>query len=169
MSPLLSASPIPMDLLTLKLLVMARAIPLNLTASVSGAYGSHHPIFRFHFSCISLLTVHRSISVPTLLISPWVGKGVIEHNGINNGLTYTHSSLAAFISTVCLAPPAQSVTDQVLTVQLITLSAVEPRRRHAFDHPYGVCVVFRAPYHQPVPFGPPTHTPQPRPILTNYL
>ncbi|KAF8817084.1 extracellular phospholipase C [Phlegmacium glaucopus] len=38
------------------------------------------------------------VRVPTLLISPWVQKGVIEHNGINNGLTYTHSSIAAFIA-----------------------------------------------------------------------
>ncbi|KAF8802573.1 PLC-A group protein Nfis1 [Phlegmacium glaucopus] len=37
------------------------------------------------------------VRVPTLLISPWVGKGVVEHNGVNNGLTYTHSSLPAFI------------------------------------------------------------------------
>jgi phospholipase C len=40
------------------------------------------------------------VRVPTLIISPWVGKGVIEHNGINNGLTYTHSSIAGFISTL---------------------------------------------------------------------
>ncbi len=40
------------------------------------------------------------ISVPTILISPWVEKGAIEHNGTNNGNVYSHSSIAGFISKV---------------------------------------------------------------------
>ncbi|KAF8996212.1 phosphoesterase [Cyathus striatus] len=39
------------------------------------------------------------VRVPTLILSPWVGKGVIEHEGINGqGLTYSHSSIPGFIS-----------------------------------------------------------------------
>ncbi len=38
------------------------------------------------------------IRVPTLLISPWVGKGVVEHKGSNAGGEYTHTSLPAFLS-----------------------------------------------------------------------
>lgn len=37
------------------------------------------------------------VRVPTLLISPWVGKGVIEKKGSNNGGEYSHSSLVGFI------------------------------------------------------------------------
>ena len=37
------------------------------------------------------------LRVPTLLISPWVGKGVIETKGQNEGQEYTHTSIAAFI------------------------------------------------------------------------
>ena len=36
--------------------------------------------------------------VPTLLISPWVGKGVVENKGINNGGEYTHTSILGFLS-----------------------------------------------------------------------
>ncbi|KAK9360067.1 hypothetical protein V1504DRAFT_434254, partial [Lipomyces starkeyi] len=35
--------------------------------------------------------------MPTLVISPWVKKGVIEHKGKNHGKEYTHTSMAAFI------------------------------------------------------------------------
>ena len=38
------------------------------------------------------------IRVPTLLISPWVGKGVVEHKGRNAGGEYTHTSLAAWMA-----------------------------------------------------------------------
>ncbi|KAK9368811.1 phosphoesterase [Lipomyces kononenkoae] len=38
------------------------------------------------------------VRVPTLVISPWVGRGVIEHKGTNNGGEYTHTSIAAFIA-----------------------------------------------------------------------
>jgi phospholipase C len=37
------------------------------------------------------------VRVPTLLISPWVGKGVIEHEGRNNGGEYTHTSILGFL------------------------------------------------------------------------
>lgn len=38
------------------------------------------------------------IRVPTLLISPWVGKGVIEHKGQNKGGEYTHTSILGFLN-----------------------------------------------------------------------
>ena len=37
------------------------------------------------------------VRVPTLLISPWVGKGVVEHKGTNNGGEYTHTSILGFL------------------------------------------------------------------------
>jgi phospholipase C len=37
------------------------------------------------------------VRVPTLLISPWVGKGVVEHKGSNNGGEYTHTSILGFL------------------------------------------------------------------------
>lgn len=37
------------------------------------------------------------VRVPTLLISPWVGKGNIEHAGSNNGGEYTHTSILGFL------------------------------------------------------------------------
>ena len=40
-------------------------------------------------------------SVPTLVISPWVEKGALEHLG-KNDLIYSHSSLPAFISKVTI-------------------------------------------------------------------
>ena len=43
---------------------------------------------------------HIYLSVPTIAISPWVQEGIVEHSGINNGLTYSHSSIAGFISKV---------------------------------------------------------------------
>lgn len=38
------------------------------------------------------------VRVPTLVISPWVGKGLIENKGCNNGGEYTHTSILAFIN-----------------------------------------------------------------------
>ncbi|KAK9327247.1 phosphoesterase family-domain-containing protein [Lipomyces starkeyi] len=38
------------------------------------------------------------VRVPTLVISPWVEKGMIEHKGKNNCKEYTHTSIAAFIA-----------------------------------------------------------------------
>lgn len=38
------------------------------------------------------------IRVPTLLISPWVGKGLIENKGQNFGGEYTHTSILNFLS-----------------------------------------------------------------------
>ncbi len=37
------------------------------------------------------------VRVPALVISPWVGKGVIEEKGQNRGGEYTHTSIPAFI------------------------------------------------------------------------
>jgi len=37
------------------------------------------------------------VRVPTLLISPWVGKGVVEKKGRNNGGEYSHTSLVGFV------------------------------------------------------------------------
>lgn len=36
--------------------------------------------------------------VPTLVISPWVGKGVVEKQGKNKGGEYTHTSILGFVS-----------------------------------------------------------------------
>jgi phospholipase C len=37
------------------------------------------------------------VRVPTLLISPWVEKGLIEHKGHNKGGEYTHTSILGFL------------------------------------------------------------------------
>ncbi|KAF5879565.1 putative phosphatidylglycerol specific protein [Botrytis fragariae] len=37
------------------------------------------------------------VRVPTLLISPWVGKGVVENKGKNKGGEYTHTSIIGFL------------------------------------------------------------------------
>ncbi|KAH8896795.1 phosphoesterase [Thozetella sp. PMI_491] len=36
--------------------------------------------------------------VPTMLISPWVGKGLVENKGSNFGGEYSHTSILAFLS-----------------------------------------------------------------------
>lgn len=38
------------------------------------------------------------VRVPTLLISPWVGKGVVENKGSNKGGEYTHTSILGFLN-----------------------------------------------------------------------
>lgn len=38
------------------------------------------------------------VRVPTLVISPWVGKGVVENKGQNNGGEYTHTSILGFVN-----------------------------------------------------------------------
>ncbi|KAI9305207.1 phosphoesterase [Cunninghamella echinulata] len=38
------------------------------------------------------------VRVPTLLLSDWVPKGVVEHKGANNGGEYTHSSILGFLA-----------------------------------------------------------------------
>ncbi|CAM0138470.1 hypothetical protein VKS41_007085 [Umbelopsis sp. WA50703] len=38
------------------------------------------------------------VRVPTMLISPWVGKGVVEHAGSNKGRVYSHSSIQATLA-----------------------------------------------------------------------
>lgn len=45
----------------------------------------------FHFDRLG-------VRVPTLLISPWVGKGLVEHQGTNFGGEYTHTSILAFLA-----------------------------------------------------------------------
>ena len=40
---------------------------------------------------------HLSVRVPTLLISPWIEKGVVEKKGRNDGGEYRHISLVGFI------------------------------------------------------------------------
>ncbi|KAJ3314275.1 hypothetical protein HDV04_000641 [Boothiomyces sp. JEL0838] len=37
------------------------------------------------------------LRVPTILISPWVDAGVVEHDGKNNGGVYTHTSILKFL------------------------------------------------------------------------
>ena len=37
------------------------------------------------------------VRIPTLLISPWVAKGVVENKGTNNGGEYTHTSILRFL------------------------------------------------------------------------
>ena len=69
---------------------MERITPLILPDLESGA-SSFEGIQEYFFTYLHL-------SVPTILISPWVEKGVIEHAGTNNGLAYSHSSIAGFIS-----------------------------------------------------------------------
>lgn len=38
------------------------------------------------------------IRVPTVLISPWVGKGLVENKGQNFGGEYSHTSILNFLS-----------------------------------------------------------------------
>ncbi len=38
------------------------------------------------------------VRVPTVIMSPWVKKGAIEHNGRNRGREYTHTSILAFLA-----------------------------------------------------------------------
>jgi len=61
--------------------------PDNLTYTETAADGKP---YTFHFTRLG-------VRVPAILISPWVGQGIVEHSGINNGLVYSHSSIAGFI------------------------------------------------------------------------
>ena len=90
--PLASRTPTAWPIL--KLLLMARIIPSTLPDLGSGASSFKNIQKRKK----NLQTNLVYFSVPTILISPWVGKAVIEHSGINNGFTYTHSSIPGFIS-----------------------------------------------------------------------
>lgn len=38
------------------------------------------------------------IRVPTVAISPWLGKGLVENKGQNNGGEYTHTSILGLLS-----------------------------------------------------------------------
>ena len=92
-----STFPTLMVLPTQKLRETGRTIPSTSTVSVFGM--SLLVRTMGYFEILNLFFR----SVPALVISPWVKKGAIEHDGINGeGLTYTHSSLAAFISKVRL-------------------------------------------------------------------
>ena len=95
--PLVSRTPTAWPIL--KLLLMARTIPSTLPDLGSGA----PPFFKNTQKIILTCQSHIYHSVPTILISPWVGSGVIEHEGTNNGRTYTHSSIAGFISKASLS------------------------------------------------------------------
>ena len=95
--PLVSRTPTAWPIL--KLLLMARTIPSTLPDLGSGA----PPFFKNTQKIILTCQSHIYLSVPTILISPWVGSGVIEHEGTNNGGTYTHSSIAGFISKASLS------------------------------------------------------------------
>jgi phospholipase C len=47
---------------------------------------------------ISFDFTRLGIRVPTLVISPWVGKGVVENKGSNQGGEYSHTSILAFLA-----------------------------------------------------------------------
>ena len=87
--PLASRTPTAWPIL--KLLPMARIILSTLPDLGSGASPEDIQKNFFYTNLVYF-------SVPTILISPWVGKAVIEHEGTNNGHAYTHSSIAGFIS-----------------------------------------------------------------------
>ncbi|KDR74439.1 hypothetical protein GALMADRAFT_157644 [Galerina marginata CBS 339.88] len=53
------------------------------------------------------------VRVPTLIISPWVQKGVIEHAGQNQGLSYSHSSIAAFMGKLWNLDGGEPLTKRV--------------------------------------------------------
>ena len=94
--PTMSLHPLASRTLTawpiLKLLLMARTIPSTLPVLGSGT----SPFENIEKDFLRTNLIY--LSVPTILISPWVGKAVIEHEGPNNGRTYTHSSIPGFIS-----------------------------------------------------------------------
>ncbi|PQE08487.1 phosphatidylglycerol specific phospholipase protein [Rutstroemia sp. NJR-2017a BBW] len=61
------------------------------------------------------------IRVPTLLISPWVGKGIVENKGRNNGGEYTHTSILNFLGELWgLAPLTPRVSWSATFEHLIT-------------------------------------------------
>lgn len=62
--------------------------PDNITYTETAQDGKN---FTFDFTRLG-------VRVPAYLISPWVGKSVIEHEGQNNGKVYTHTSILHFLA-----------------------------------------------------------------------
>ena len=63
--------------------------------------------------------------VPTLLISPWLPKGVIEKQGKNNGHDYDHTSILGFLSELWGIPKLTPRVEWASTFEHLFLS--EPR------------------------------------------
>ena len=60
------------------------------------------------------------VRVPTWLISPWVGKGIVEHEGQNSGGTYSHTSIIHFVENLFgLEPLTPRVADSATFEHLI--------------------------------------------------
>ena len=68
--------------------------PINVPAGDSLTYTEKAPDGKK----ITFDFTRLGVRVPTLLISPWVGKGAVEHKGCNNGGEYTHTSILGFLS-----------------------------------------------------------------------
>ena len=144
--PLASRTPTAWPIL--KLLLMARIIPSTLPDLGSGAS---------LFENIQKNFLHTNLvylSVPTILISPWVGKAVIEHEGTNNGRTYTHSSIAGFISK---ARAFYLLIIFLITDGLLRLLALESRQRSPLDTTCGFRVYLRASHYEQFPWWHSTH------------
>lgn len=63
--------------------------PVNVPAGDDKTYTEKGHVFDF---------TRLGVRVPTVLLSPWVGKGVIEHKGKNNGGEYSHSSILGLLA-----------------------------------------------------------------------
>ncbi|CAO3645853.1 unnamed protein product [Cunninghamella echinulata] len=63
--------------------------PSNVPAGDDLTYTENKHVFDF---------TRLGVRVPTLLLSDWVPKGVVEHKGTNNGKEYTHSSILGFLA-----------------------------------------------------------------------
>lgn len=63
--------------------------PVNVPAGDDKTYTEKGHVFDF---------TRLGVRVPTVLLSPWVGKGVIEHKGTNNGGEYSHSSILGLLA-----------------------------------------------------------------------
>ena len=92
---------------------------------------------------------HIYLSVPTIAISPWVQKGIIEHSGINNGLVYSHSSIAGFISKAKAFH--YLISFLILTEIVVSLLALESWRWCSLDTPCRFRVYFRASHYEHIP------------------
>lgn len=86
-------SPISVSLLHLPILTVYRP-PVNVPAGDGRTYtetAQDGQNITFAFDRLG-------VRVPTVLISPWVGKGLVEKKGQNNGGEYTHTSILNFLS-----------------------------------------------------------------------
>lgn len=63
------------------------------------------------------------LRVPTILISSWVGKGIIEHKGANFGGEYTHTSILNFVSELWGLPKLTPRVNYSSTFEHLILSA----------------------------------------------